>query len=127
MLISASLLQPLIDLSVLPLDSSIIFMTSCLSADQNPLDGSVSHTLLPSGDQTPALDALPHQILTTMGDFVLPNLSLLHSQLTMFQQCVSSLVQQHASLVSSLYLYHIMVYLQLCKCTVKSVPLMHSW
>ncbi len=90
---------------MLPLDSSITFMTSNVTADQNPLDASIPHPLLLSDDQNGAipLDDTSHYMAPTMGGFVLPNLSLLHSQLTMFHECVSTLLQQHATLVSALH------------------------
>ena len=101
--------QPLIDLSVLPLDSSTVFMTNSLSADHNDtisLDAIPNHLLPPSTDQSGAipLDASSHHMEPANSGqvgFVLPDLSLLHSQLTMFHGSISNLVQQYATVVSA--------------------------
>ncbi len=101
--------QPLIDLSVIPLDSSTVFMTSSLSADHNatiPLDAAIpNHSPPPSTNRSGAvpMDSTHHMEWASNGQagFVLPDLSLLHSQLTVFHGSVSNLVQQYATLVSS--------------------------
>ncbi len=101
--------QPLIDLSVIPLDSSTVFMTSSLSADHNatiPLDAAIpNHSPPPSTNRSGAvpMDSAHHMEWASNGQagFVLPDLSLLHSQLTVFHGSVSNLVQQYATLVSS--------------------------
>ena len=119
--------QPLIDLSVLPLDNSALLMdssqsplTQLLPADQSNTTQPF-HTSLHSTQPEQSMAATPHTLvpLTVAGGvsgpaisldagaqpvssttLALPDLPRLHSKLTAFHSAVGSLVQRYATMVS---------------------------